>query len=186
MAENFRAEYPEVGLMDARAQQIVAECKRQEESCLYTSTALYHWLKEVRVWRTAFIVLPVVAGSIASAKILLKNPNYDWLTAAAALIAGLFPAIFKALDLDVSVKTISDSANRFKVLQDRFRQASFIAATRSTDELEEEFKNVMDRMDDARTASPPLPERHFKSARKKILAGNYDFDGLGIKESKKN
>jgi hypothetical protein len=164
--------------MKARADQIVTECKRQEESCLYTSTALYHWLREVRVWRIAFIVLPIIAGSVASARILVKDPTYDLFTAFAALLAGLFPAIFKALDLDVSAKSISDSANRFKVLQDRFRQASLIAATDPSNELEDDFKTLMDRMDDARTASPPVPERHFKSAQKKIKAGNYTFDGL--------
>ncbi len=162
--------------MDQRAQEIVAECKRQEDSCLYTSTALFEWVKEVRIWRTAFIILPVIAGSIASAKILLKEPDFDWFTAIAAMLAGLFPAIFKALDLDVSLKTISDSANRFKVLQDRFRQTSRIGATRMTDELEEEFKTLMDRLDDARSAGPALPERHFKSAQKKIKSGDYSFD----------
>lgn len=162
--------------MDRRAEEIVAECRRQETSCLYTSTALFEWLKEVRMWRTAFIVLPVIAGSIASAKILLKDPSWDWLTAIAALLAGLFPAIFKALDLDISLKTISDSANRFKVLQDRFRQVANIGPTKATDELEEEFKSLMDRMDDARSASPAIPERHFKGAQRKIKRGDYSFD----------
>jgi len=162
--------------MDQRSQEIVAECKRQEESCLYTSTSLFEWLKEVRHWRTAFIVLPIVAGAVAGAKILMKEPGSEWITAVAALLAGLFPAIFKALDLDVSMKTISDSANRFKVLQDRYRQASRIGATKSTDELEEEFKALMDRMDDARSASPAVPERHFRSAQRKIIKGDYSIE----------
>lgn len=162
--------------MDARTQEIVNECKRQEESCLYTSTALFGWLKEVRVWRVAFIVLPVVAGSIASAKILLKDPSYDWLTAIAAMAAGLFPAIFKALDLDVSLKSISDSASRFKTLQDRFRQASRIGPTGSFEDLEDEFKGLMDRMDDARSANLVIPDRHFRGAQKKIKKGDYSFD----------
>jgi hypothetical protein len=162
--------------MDQRTQEIINECKRQEESCLYTSTALFGWLKEVRVWRVAFIVLPVVAGSIASAKILLKDPSYDWLTAIAAMAAGLFPAVFKALDLDVSLKTISDSASRFKTLQDRFRQTSRIGPTGSLDHLEDEFKGLMDRMDDARSANPAIPDRHFRGAQKKIKKGDYSFD----------
>lgn len=162
--------------MDERARQIVNECKRQAESCLYTSTSLYSWHKEVRVWRVAFIVLPIIAGSVASAKILLKNPDYDWVTAIAALLAGLFPAIFKALDLDVSLKNIADSAGRFKVLQDRFRQAALIGSTKLTDELDEDFKSLMDRMDDARLACPSIPERHFRSAQKKIKKGDYSFD----------
>jgi hypothetical protein len=162
--------------MNDKLQQIVNECKRQEESCLYTSTALFGWHKEVRAWRIAFIVLPIIAGSFASAKILLKNPDYDWVTATAALLAGLFPAIFKALNLDVSVKNIADSANRFKVLQDRFRQASLIISHGSAEELEEEFKSLMNRMDDARQASPTIPERQFRKAQKKIKQGDYTFD----------
>ena len=162
--------------MDQRAQEIINECKRQQDSCNYTSTALYSWLKEVRVYRVAFITLPIVFGSVASAKILLKEPAFDWVTAIAALLAGLFPAIFKALDLDVSLKAMSDSAHRFEVLRDRFRQASLIGATKNTEELEEEFKQLMERMDDARASSLAVPERHFKTAQKKIGSGHYDFD----------
>lgn len=161
--------------MDQRAQEIIAECRRQQESCNYTSTALYLWLKEVRVYRIAFITLPILFGSIASAKILLKDPAFDWLTAIAALLAGLFPAIFKALDLDVSIKAMSDSAHRFEVLRDRFRQTSLIGATKTAEELESEFNDLMDRMDDARNASLAIPERHFKKAQKKIMDGHYDF-----------
>ena len=182
MAENLRVLHPKVDLMDQRAQEIIDECKRQQESCSYTSTALYSWLKEVRVYRVAFITLPIVFGSVASAKILLKNPDYDWVTAVAALLAGLFPAIFKALDLDVSIKAMADSAHRFEGLRDRFRQASLIGATKTTDELEEEFKRLMDDMDDARAASLAIPERHFKKAQGKIEGGHY---GFGVDSPKK-
>ncbi|MFZ6681993.1 SLATT domain-containing protein [Undibacterium sp. Tian12W] len=162
--------------MDQRSEEIVKECKRQEESCLYTSTALFEWLKEVRHWRTAFIVLPIVAGSIAGAKILMKDPGWEWVTAIAALLAGLFPAIFKALDLDVSMKSISDSASRFKILQDRFRLTSSLGPTKPIQEMEDEFMALMDRMDDARSASPAIPDRHFKKAQKKITKGDYSFE----------
>lgn len=164
--------------MDQRAQQITDEAKRQEESCLYTSTALFSWQKEVRVFRVAFIVLPIILSSFASARIFVRDSYFDWPIAIAALMAGLFPAIFKALDLDVSLKTIADSANRFKTLQDRFRQASLIGATRSTDELEEEFNALMQRLDDARSANPTIPDRHFVKAQKKIKKGDYDFDSI--------
>lgn len=177
MAKDFRNRYTEVRLMDALTEEIVKECKRQAESCLYTSTALYCWYGTVRVFRIVFIVLPIVAGSLASAKILLKDPDYDVLTAIAALFAGLFPAIFKALDLDVSLKNILDSASLYKTLQDRFRQAATIGANGKSEDLEEEFKALMTRMDDARKASPPIPERYFKQAQKKVEKGDYTFDG---------
>lgn len=164
--------------MEPRADQIIEECKRQEESCLYTSTALFSWQKEVRKLRVAFIVIPIICSTFASARIIVRDPTYDWYVAAAAMIAGLFPAIFKALDLDVSLKTIADSANRFKTLQDGFRQASRIGSTSKTEDLEEEFKTLMQRMDDARSASPTIPDRHFSMAQVKIQKGDYDFDSV--------
>jgi hypothetical protein len=178
MAENLRRRHSEVDLMDPRAQEIVDECKRQEESCLYTSTALFSWQREVRVYRVGFIVIPIICGAVASARIFVRDPSYDWLIAICALAAGLFPAIFKALDLDVSLKTIADSANRFKTLQDRFRQASRIGATKPIDDLDEEFKALMQRMDDARASNPTIPERHFALAQKKIAKGHFDFDSV--------
>ncbi|MFC4275327.1 hypothetical protein [Achromobacter aloeverae] len=166
--------------MDPRIDQIVEEAKRQEESCLYTSTALFSWQKEVRVFRVAFIVIPIICGSFASARIFVRDPCYDWPIAIAAMVAGLFPAVFKALDLDVSLKTIADSANRFKTLQDRFRQASLIGATRNAAELEEEFLALMQRMDDTRSSSPTIPDRHFVKAQAKIKKGDYRFDRTKI------
>lgn len=165
-------------MTELRIQEIVAECKRQEESCLYTSTALFSWQKEVRALRVIFIVIPIILSSFASARIFLKDPAYDWPIAICSIVAGLFPAIFKALDLDVSLKTIADSANRFKTLQDRFRQASLIGATKSVDLFEEEFKALMDRMDDARSANPSIPDRHFGKAQRKIKKGHYSFDSV--------
>lgn len=162
--------------MDARAEQIVQEAKRQEESCLYTSTALYSWQKEVRILRVVFIVVPIIFGSFASARIFVRDPCYDWLVAIAALVAGLFPAIFKALDLDMNLKTIADSANRFKTLQDRFRQLSLIGATGEPEQIEADFEALMQRMDDARASNPTIPERHFAKAQRKIKDGAYDFD----------
>lgn len=162
--------------MEQRSKEIVFECKRQQESCNYTSTALYFWLKEVRVYRVVFITLPIVFGSIASAKILLKDPEYDWVIAIAALLGGLFPAIFKALDLDVSLKAMSDAAHRFEILRDRFRQAALITSTKPTEDLEREFADLMRRMDEARDASLAIPDRHFKKAQRKIGGGDYSFD----------
>lgn len=161
--------------MEEKAQAIIDECRRQEESCNYTATATFSWLKEVRIYRVAFITVPIVCGALASAKILLNEPSYIWLTGVAALLAGLFPAIFKALDLDVNLKTVSDSANRFVALRDRFRQIALIDKGLPVEELEKAFKQLMERMDDARAASLAVPERHFKKAQKKIEAGHTTF-----------
>lgn len=169
--------------MDSRLQEIINECKRQEESCLYTSTALYEWLKSIRFWRFVFIIVPIVTGAFASAKILQKDPQWEWVTAIAALVAGVFPAIFKSLELDGGIKSLSDSATQFKVLQDRFRQAARIGATKPVDELEVEFKSLMDRMDKARATSITAPERFFKRAQRKIQKGDYTFDSVAPTET---
>lgn len=161
--------------LDESQKQIIDECERQVESCNYTAAALFAWLKSVRVCRVLFITLPIVLGSIAGVRALEKAPEYEWVTAIAALLAGLFPAIFKALDLDVSMKAIADSANRFTTLRDRFRQAALIGATGATEDLAKEFNALMDRMDEARAASLAVPERFFKKAQKKIASGHYGF-----------
>ena len=44
----------------------INECRRQEESCLYTSTALYEWVKFLRVLRMVFVVAPIVFGAVAT------------------------------------------------------------------------------------------------------------------------
>lgn len=169
-------------MIDQQIQEIISECKRQEVSCNYTSTALYSWRKELGWWRLAFVVLPLVFGAVASAKILLHDPQYDWLTAIAALLAGLFPAIYKALNLDIHLKTLEDTAHRFENLRDRFRQAALITAISSPSEFEENFSKLMDRMDDTRSASPAIPERHFKTAQKKIGSGDYNFNADAAKK----
>ena len=35
--------------MDERTENLINECKRQEESCLYTSAAFFEWLNQVRL-----------------------------------------------------------------------------------------------------------------------------------------
>lgn len=165
-------------MTDPRPQEIINECKRQHESCLYTSTALYEWLKSIRRWRFVFITVPIIAGAFASAQILRKSPEYEWITAIAAMIAGVFPAIFKALELDGGIKSLSESASQFKTLQDRFRQAALIGATKPVEELEKEFKALMERMDKARGSCLAIPDRHFKTAQCKIQQGHYKFDSV--------
>ena len=56
MAENIRKPNTTDCLKDERTSEIVAECRRQEESCLYTSTTLYIWLRQARLSRRVFVV----------------------------------------------------------------------------------------------------------------------------------
>jgi hypothetical protein len=167
--------------MDERTQNLIAECKRQEESCLYMSTTIFEWLKSLRLWRVVFVVGPIIVGAVATWPLLTKQTGFEWLTGVCALLAGLTPAVYKALDFDVSLNTLTKSAHQFKILQDRFRQTWCVTALGGYDEYA-----LMERMDIARAASLTAPERFFKKAQKKIGSGDYNFavDGVSSPDGK--
>lgn len=161
--------------MSQQVQQMVDECKRQEESCLYTSVTLFEWLKALRCWRIIFVVVPIILGAIATAPLISSCHDCEWLTAICAFLAGVFPAVYKALDLDISLKTVADNAHTFKVLQDRFRQARTVTALGPVEDFNNQFNELLDRMDVVRSASLTPPEKFFIKAKKKIDAGHYNF-----------
>lgn len=156
----------------------VAECEREEESCLYTSTTLYMWLRSVRFWRSTFIAAPIILGGFGGWGVLkgLHDPLYMWLAAVCSLLAGLFPAIFKALELDGHVAALTKQAAEFKNMQDRFRQIAKFAPFRPEQESRQAFEELMKRLELARGASVTPPERFFKKAQDKIKSGDYSFD----------
>ena len=78
--------------MDERVHNLIAECKRQEESCLYTSTTMYEWLKSLRWWRVVFVVVPIIFGALATWPLLSEQTGLEWITGVCALLAGLTPA----------------------------------------------------------------------------------------------
>jgi hypothetical protein len=165
-------------------QNLAKECKRQEESCLYTSTSLLLWLREARLWRAIFIVVPIILGAVSSWSIL-NRPELLWalwVTAACGLIAGVIPAVREALDLDLHVDEIARVASQFKNLQDRFRIAADTGPHKDEAAFEAEVRDLMERLDEARKASVTPPERCFRKAQEKIKAGHYDFS---VDETKK-
>ena len=165
-------------MTDQKVSELIKECLRQEESCKYTAAGLYSWQKCARFWKNVFIVAPIILGGLASSQILTDN-NETWKSVAAAgaaLLAGFFPAIFEALGMDMRVREIGKAASEFTNLRDRFRQLANLGAHMEFEELNAAFEQVMDRMDAARTTSPPLPESFFQRGRDKIIRGDYDFD----------
>ena len=178
MAEDIRKPDTTDGLSDQHTKELIKECRRQAESCLYTSTTLYVWLRQSRLIRRFFVVTPVLLGALATWSVL-DQPAADWikwLTATLAMLAGLFPAVYDALKLDTHIDEIARQAALFKNLQDRFRQAANVASLRPKDEFEQAFDSLMHRMDEARSTSLTPPERYFRAARKKVKAGHYQFD----------
>lgn len=177
MAENLRHPDTDERVSDPRVAALIKECRRQEESCLYTSTTLYIWLRQARLIRRVFVVAPLILGALAGWSVLDQpDPAWlQWLTATFALLAGLFPAVFEALKLDTQIDDIARQAAAYKSLQDRFRQAATVTSLGPPDAFEAEFRTLMDRMDQARETSITPPERCFKAAQKKIGTGHYEF-----------
>jgi hypothetical protein len=66
--------------MEERFQNLIDECKRQGESCLYTSATLFEWLKSLRRWRVGFVVAPIILGAVATWPLLAKEPGYEWIS----------------------------------------------------------------------------------------------------------
>ncbi|SRR6266851_1990167 len=161
--------------MEQRADNLIDECRRQEESCLYTSTSLFEWLKWMRFLKVVFVVTPIILGGVATWPLLAHQDDYKWVTGACALLAGLAPAVYKSLDFDVSLNQIAKQANQFKILQDRFRQAWRVAALGPLEDFKKEFDDLMTRMDASRASSLSAPERFFRKAQSKVSAGDYDF-----------
>ncbi len=181
MADDIRQPDTADRVTGERTAALVAECRRQQESCLYTSTTLYIWLRQARLIRRIFVVAPVVLGALATWSVL-DQPAAEWLiwlTATFALLAGLFPAVYEALKLNTHIDEIARQASLFKSLQDRFRQAATVAALGPYDEFQATFDSLMERMEAARSASITPPERCFKAAQEKIAAGHYQFDSDG-------
>jgi len=165
-------------MMDERSENLIKECVRQYDNCRYTASALHFWQKHARAWRTVFLIAPVILGGLGASQIWADLPGAGWKIAASlcTLCAGFFPAIFKALDLDMHMEGITRSAAEFTALRDRFRQAANIGSFAPFEEFKAQFEPLMDRMDAARAAAPPSPEWCFQKAQRKIGAGDMDFD----------
>lgn len=162
----------------AKIPQLVQECKREHENCLYTSTALYELQKSVRLWRRVFVIVPLILGGLAGWTLLADAsfPGATGLQSTFALLAGLLPTVYTALKLDESESVIEANASEFKNLQDRFRQAALIGSQKSFADFEAEFRELMDRMEQARCRGVVIPDRFFKRGQAKVQGGQYDFD----------
>ena len=163
-------------MIDDRTKNLIDECQRQEDSCLYTSASLFEWLKALRMWRAVFVVAPIILGSVATSSLMKGYAGSEPVAGLCALLAGMATAVYKALGLDVSLDAIAKHAHELKVLQGRFRQARHVTALGPFDEFKTDFAALMERMDATRSGSLTAPEKFFQKARKKINQGHYDFD----------
>lgn len=153
---------------------IAEEAMRQSESALYTSTALYIWLRKARFWNQVFVITPVIMGA-ASGLLFFKDPeNIVW-ASLLAILTGLVPALRDALRLDIHLDQIKSLASEYKGLQDSFRQLATITAPSNTAGAERQLEFLMEQLNRARAHSVTIPERVFREAQEKIESGDYDF-----------
>lgn len=164
--------------MASATTETINECKRLSESCLYTSTSLFVWLRCLRWFRIGFIIFNALCGGLAGWSILKASadPEYKVIGAVFALLAGVLPAIYGALKADDGLAKCAMLAGEFKNLQNRFRQAATIDSKKPPEEFEKIFQRLMDRFERARAHSYTAPEWCFRNAQAKVKAGHYDFD----------
>jgi hypothetical protein len=175
MAENFRTEDPDSRPLIARRQEeIYKECKRQEESCLYTSTQLFIWLRKIRWQKKFFVVAPIVIGGAAGLAVLQEALPTS-IIALMSFAAGTLKSLAEPLGIETQIDEVSRLAATYKPLQDRFRRSASIAALGDVDQAEAALNELMERMEIARSSSITPPEQFFQKAREKIKAGHYDF-----------
>ncbi len=164
--------------MTTKTIQLAKECQRLSESCLYTSTSFFVWLRMRRFVRGFFIVVPLALGALTSWKLLTES-SLDSIKVAlsvATLLSGLMPSIYAALKFDDSIEECKGAAAAFKNLQDRFRQLALISSRKPFAEFEQEFAECRTALEDARKHAITPPEWCFKRAQAKVKTGDYTFD----------
>ena len=174
MAEDIRGQdtdQREVG--DRVKAEIIVEALRQEENCLYTSTAIYSWLVIVKRQHAAVVLLPVIFTALAGFA-YVQDTVPAWAVALVALLSTLIPSLAKAIDFETHVKDLKDAAGEYKSLQDRFRQLAKIGIHGEVAAAQAKLSELMDRLDAVRAKSIVVPQKHFEVATDKIKRGDYD------------
>lgn len=160
-------------------EELAKKCQElADNTCLYTSTSLFMWLRCLRVLQVAFLILPIIFGSLATWEILTKaqHEGVQFFAAVCAFIAGVIPAIYGVLKLDEHIISTSRLAGEFKNLQDRFDIAAKVGSLKPFEEFEKEANALLERLELARSESYTAPEFFFNRARKKIGKGHYKPD----------
>lgn len=162
--------------MAGKQTELVQECKRLSESCLYTSTSFFIWLTFLRTTKVLLTALGLVLGGVAGWSILTSSDEWKVAVAFFAFIAGLIPTLLSGLKIEEHIEQCKQLAGEFKNLQDRFRQVALIASKKSFQEFEKAFIETRDRLESARSQSITPPPGIFWLAQRKVKSKDYDFD----------
>jgi hypothetical protein len=171
--------------MEDKTKALVLECKRLSESCQYTSTSIYVWLKCLRWAKIFFTAVPLILGSLASWELLTSSDIQSTrnIVAIFAFLAGLLPSIYSALKFDERLEQYIHASGEFKNLEHRFRKLCLVDSQKAFEEFEDEFNLAMQRYEQLSNLSITTPEWCFRRAQKKVKSGDYVFN-IDLKESK--
>jgi hypothetical protein len=160
--------------MTQPVEALIAECRKAEESCLYTSVTFIIWLRFLRSVRILLNASAVICGALAGWKAL--SHDYEMAMAVFALLAALLPQIQRVIGLDATINQVAGLAAEFKNLQDHFRRAANVFSQSAFEKFESDTKALFNRLDKARIPCITPPEIFFWLARRKIQKGHYHFD----------
>jgi hypothetical protein len=158
--------------------ELIKECRRQYDNCLYTATSLYIWLRWLRIVKLFFNIAPIVLGAFGSWRILATttDPTTRGLAAAASFLGGLFSTVYSALKLDTHISEVKNAAGELTNLKERFRQAGLVSSKNSFEQFDAEFGKLQARVEKIRMVGLTPPDLFFKLAQRKIGKGDYSFD----------
>jgi len=173
MASHLWQRNPVNRVTDILVEALKDECERQFENCRDTAVSNIVWLKVLRWTNIAFTVAPIIFGALATWKLLADSPLW---AAVFTLLATVLPPVYKAINIEETIKDYERHAGEFMNLRDRFRQAKLIGSQKPLAEFEAEVQVLMARMEKARSRVLAPPNWSFRRARKQIEGGTYTHD----------
>ena len=134
MAEDLRQHDSEDG--DLRMKDsFIAECAREEENALWTSTIFYIWLRILKSFRAVLWVGTTICSALAASHILRGDADMKFLMALAALAGVILPGIGRALRLNSTIHAYQEAAGKLKNLQGEFRRARLVWSSKPLDDF---------------------------------------------------
>jgi hypothetical protein len=176
VAENIRADGPHKFNLSPQHAALVAECRDEEGSCLYTSTSFFIWLRWLKALRAALWGGGAIGSVVAASHILEGGSEHKFVAAGAALVGVLLPGLIKAVRLDSAIRGYTKAAAKFKILQGELRRLACIWSEKELVQFEQLARHTFSQLNDARKASLTPPEICFWLARRKIRKGHYTPD----------
>lgn len=183
MEENLRHDDSLGSGLDAARTALIAECEREEESCLYTSTSFYVWLRTLKAIRVSLWAAGAIGSIVSASNILSGELGRPVITAGFALAGIVMPGLVKAVNLDSTIKEYAAAAATFKNLQGEFRRTAKVSSNKPFSQFESEARKAFTAINEARKLSLTPPEWCFRRAQRKVKGGDYDRDEPGSSPS---